>query len=117
VVATNSADVCPKVIRAEYSSLGMPRRIGVIGFGKIGKFLVEKMLSPDCPVELQLVFVFDAMPNTFDGTTVPESLRLADLSDFERYSPDLIVEASAHVAPPRIACVCPCTSPRSHTRT
>ena len=97
----------------------MPRRIGVIGFSKIGKFLVEKMLSPDCPVELQLVFVFDAMPNTsrFDGTTVPESLRLADLSDFERYSPDLIVEASAHVAPPRIACVCSYTSPRSHTRT
>ncbi len=94
-----------------------PRRVGVIGYGKIGKFLVERMLAPDCPSELHLVFVFDTLPDALDGSVVPESLRLGDLADWPTRSPDLIVEVTLNPCVPPSSPVPVMSSHRSPTRT
>lgn len=70
-----------------------PYRVGMIGFGKVGSFLVEKILSnPD----LELVFVCDlfAPQNVLSSALIPEGAKRANLDGFEDTRPDLVVEVA-----------------------
>ena len=70
-----------------------PYRVGIIGFGKVGNFLVEKILAnPD----LELAFVCDlfAPQNVLASQLLPESAKKANLDGFEDTKPDLIVEVA-----------------------
>ena len=70
-----------------------PYRVGIIGFGKVGNFLVEKILAnPD----LELAFVCDlfAPQNVLSSQILPESAKKPNLDGFEDTKPDLIVEVA-----------------------
>jgi len=70
-----------------------PYRVGIIGFGKVGTFLVEKILSnPD----LELAFVCDlfAPHNVLSSQLIPSPAKLANLDQMEAASPDLVVEVA-----------------------
>ncbi len=70
---------------------GRKVRIGVAGYGYIGRHLCEAIAShPDWGLEL--AFVWNRSPERL--ASLPESLHLADLGDARERSPDLIVECS-----------------------
>jgi aspartate dehydrogenase len=71
------------------SSAPRKRRIGLIGFGFIGRQVYERVTAdPDCP--LDIAFVHNRSPAALDG--VPQDLRLADLNALASRRPDLVVE-------------------------
>ncbi|XP_061740698.1 aspartate dehydrogenase domain-containing protein isoform X2 [Nerophis ophidion] len=67
------------------------RRIGVVGFGHLGQYLVERILGEGDSAGLTLAFVWNRNPTKLRGL-VPDELVLADLSSFADRSCDLIVE-------------------------
>jgi predicted dinucleotide-utilizing enzyme len=69
-------------------------RIGLIGFGYIGKYVYEQIASrPE--LGLELAFVHDLAPERMAG--LPEALVLRDINDFASRRPSLVVEM-AHPA-------------------
>lgn len=66
------------------------RRVGIVGYGHIGKYLVEEILKRD---DLELSFVWnrtsEALRNKIDDRYI-----LEDLSSFAERTPDLIVEVA-----------------------
>ncbi|XP_033826629.1 aspartate dehydrogenase domain-containing protein [Periophthalmus magnuspinnatus] len=66
-------------------------RIGVVGYGHLGQFLVEKILSEGPEVGLELAFVWNRNPDKFKGV-VAEEFVLQDLSSFAERRSDVIVE-------------------------
>ena len=74
------------------------RRIGILGYGKLGQHLSQALLS-DAEIQKshELVFVWNRKRNKMEGK-IPAALILDDIHDFARYRPDLIVE----VAHPKI---------------
>jgi aspartate dehydrogenase len=70
------------------------RRVGLIGFGFIGRKVYERMAAdPQGPVEV--AFVHNRSDAAMSG--VPASLRLKDLAGLRHFAPDLVVEM-AHPA-------------------
>lgn len=65
------------------------RRVGVVGYGHLGKFLVEKIQEHP---ELELAFVWNRSPAALEG--FPKDLVLQDLKDFKERNVDLIVEVA-----------------------
>jgi predicted dinucleotide-utilizing enzyme len=64
-------------------------RIGLMGFGHIGRQVYERIASAaDGPFEV--AFVYNRSPDALAG--VPADLRLHDLSEFRRCGADLVVE-------------------------
>lgn len=81
---------------------GRGRRVGVVGFGKVGQFLVQQILhDPRSRGVLQLAFVCDVVaPDAVaNSALVPDECKARTLDDFERFGADIIVE----VAHPDIA--------------
>ena len=77
---------------------GNKRRVGIVGYGKLGQFLAQGILEDEAiSTDYELAFVWNRRPEAI-GAEISESLRLAELEDFERFNPDLIVE----VAHPKI---------------
>lgn len=66
------------------------RRVGIIGFGKIGMYLVDKILASD---NLELAFVWNRNAETAQ-TKVDGCYILEDLNDCQSRKPDLVVEVA-----------------------
>ena len=73
------------------------RRIGLVGFGKLGQFIAQAVLNDDAiSADYELAFVWNRNKAALEGT-IPAELQLEDLSDFASRKPDVIVEV-AHPA-------------------
>jgi len=66
-------------------------RVGLVGFGFIGAGLYQAIHGGECD-GLEIAFVWNRSADKL--ADVPAKLILADLKDFARHAPDLIVEAS-----------------------
>lgn len=77
--------------------MSVKRRIGLVGFGKLGQFIADAVVNDATIREnYELAFVWNRNAAAMDGA-VPSELQLADLGDFASRSPDVIVEV-AHPA-------------------
>ncbi|XP_053461630.1 aspartate dehydrogenase domain-containing protein isoform X1 [Nycticebus coucang] len=72
---------------------GAPRRVGVVGYGRLGQFLVSHLLAQGPELGLKLVFVWNRDPGRMAGS-VPLSLQLQNLADLGERHPDLVVEVA-----------------------
>lgn len=72
------------------------RRVGIVGFGKLGQFLVEAILTESVASErLELAFVWNRTKDTVLGDPrVPADAVLEDLSEFAGRKADLIIEVA-----------------------
>ncbi|XP_072163704.1 aspartate dehydrogenase domain-containing protein-like [Diadema setosum] len=66
------------------------RRVGIVGFGKLGKYLFDIMKDRE---DFQIVFVWNRTISAMEGH-VPPDLILTDLSHFAERNADLIVEVA-----------------------
>uniref|UniRef100_A0A3Q2PZF5 Aspartate dehydrogenase domain-containing protein n=1 Tax=Fundulus heteroclitus TaxID=8078 RepID=A0A3Q2PZF5_FUNHE len=66
-------------------------RVGVVGYGHLGQFLVDKLLKAGPGLGLVLGFVWNRNPDKLQGS-VPAELILDDLSSFANRRCDVIVE-------------------------
>ncbi|XP_004646460.1 putative L-aspartate dehydrogenase isoform X2 [Octodon degus] len=73
------------------------RKVGVVGYGRLGQSLVSHLLAQGSDLGLELVFVWNRDPARMAGS-VPSSLQLHDLTALGERHPDLVVE----VAHPKI---------------
>ncbi|KAM6224739.1 aspartate dehydrogenase domain-containing protein [Rhynchocyon petersi] len=71
----------------------VPRRVGVVGYGRLGQSLVSNLLAHGPELGLELVFVWNRNPGRMAGTVSP-SLQLLDLADLGERHPDLVVEVA-----------------------
>ncbi|MEC7986883.1 MAG: aspartate dehydrogenase domain-containing protein [Myxococcota bacterium] len=71
----------------------MKRRVGIIGYGKLGKFLSHAIQNTELRDEYELSFVWNRNPNRI-GAEIPEEKKMAKISDFEKFPSDLIVEVA-----------------------
>ena len=70
------------------------RRVGVVGYGKVGQFLAQEILGgASLATGLELAFVWNRNPEAI-GDEVRDELKLRSLLDFASFKPDLIVEVS-----------------------
>ncbi|XP_030053879.1 aspartate dehydrogenase domain-containing protein [Microcaecilia unicolor] len=69
------------------------RRVGIVGYGYLGQYLVQKILKEGSLHHLELAFVWNRHLEKMEGT-VPEHLQLRDLSEFDKRQADLIVEVA-----------------------
>eukprot|EP00298_Acanthocystis_sp_HF-20_P006707 c16483_g1_i1.p1 GENE.c16483_g1_i1~~c16483_g1_i1.p1 ORF type:complete len:306 (+),score=148.65 c16483_g1_i1:24-920(+) len=76
------------------------RKIGIVGYGSLGKFLYEKINLSD---DMEISFVWNRTYSIFDEEEkekpsstkkVPENIRLKNLSDFKSFNSDLIIEVA-----------------------
>ncbi|MBT6432822.1 MAG: DUF108 domain-containing protein [Deltaproteobacteria bacterium] len=73
------------------------RRIGLVGFGKLGQFIAEAVLNDEAiSANYELAFVWNRNQAALEGT-IPAELQLENLGDFASRKPDVIVEV-AHPA-------------------
>ena len=73
------------------------RRVGIVGFGAVGKYLANAILKdPACQETLELAFVCEPVdPGAVVASgTVPKEAALDDLADFASKDADLIVEVA-----------------------
>lgn len=70
-----------------------PRRIGIVGYGHLGKFLTAAILEHE---NLELAFVWNRTKAVFDESAADhlKDFILDNLEDCARTNPDLIVEVS-----------------------
>ena len=66
------------------------RRIGIVGFGNLGKYLSQRVSEHP---ELELAFVWNRSKEAFEGFE-ERNLILEDLENCEERRPDLIVEVA-----------------------
>ena len=72
------------------------RRVGVVGYGSLGKYLVKAILT-DAKVSarLELAFVWNrTFAKVAGDSSIPEKCKLENLDDFAASKPDLIVEVA-----------------------
>uniref|UniRef100_A0A8C9JE16 Aspartate dehydrogenase domain-containing protein n=1 Tax=Panthera tigris altaica TaxID=74533 RepID=A0A8C9JE16_PANTA len=75
------------------ASDSVPRRIGVVGYGRLGQSLVSHLLTQGPELGLELVFVWNRDPGRMAGS-VPPSLQLQNLAALGERHPDLVVEVA-----------------------
>lgn len=70
------------------------RRVGIVGFGSLGQYLVERLASDARALAtFELAFVWNRSADKVAACRlVPPAAVCADLADFARYGADLIVE-------------------------
>ena len=68
----------------------MSRRIGIVGYGKLGRHLAQVIHAT---AGVELAFVWNRDPNGI-GSEISLEQRLERLEDFERFQPDLVVEVA-----------------------
>lgn len=70
------------------------RRVGVVGFGLLGQYLVERILNdPAASAALELAFVWNrSLERLAESSVVPPAARCTDLANVALFSPDIIVE-------------------------
>ena len=70
------------------------RRVGIVGYGKLGEFLAQALLHDETVSSShELAFVWNRRPEVI-GNEIPQELRLDKLADFAKKSADLIVEVA-----------------------
>ncbi|XP_046568581.1 putative L-aspartate dehydrogenase isoform X1 [Haliotis rubra] len=70
----------------------MVRRVGIIGYGHLGQYLVQQINSRS---DMELVFVWNRTVSALkESVQIRPDQILEDLSDFEKYQADLIVEVA-----------------------
>ncbi|XP_053545817.1 aspartate dehydrogenase domain-containing protein [Bombina bombina] len=69
------------------------RKIGIVGYGHIGAYLVDKILEEGPRYHLQLAFVWNRSLGKLEGRVAPH-LILRQLSEFHKCAADLIVEVA-----------------------
>ena len=67
------------------------RRVGVVGYGHLGKFLVDAIGNND---NLELAFVWNRTKSVFEASGLSNEAILDDLENCASKNPDLIVEVS-----------------------
>lgn len=73
------------------------RRVGIVGFGSLGQFLAEKILTDaKASAAFELAFVWNRSPDKVDAfvPALPDGVKCRDLADFPKYGADVIVEVS-----------------------
>jgi aspartate dehydrogenase len=69
------------------------RRVGIVGFGSLGRYLTEAILTNK--YELEIGFIYNRSASKIvESGLIPEDKILHDLNDFERFKVDVIVEVS-----------------------
>ncbi|KAM6996708.1 aspartate dehydrogenase domain-containing protein isoform 1-T1 [Passerculus sandwichensis] len=68
------------------------RRVGILGYGQLGQFLVSQLLSRGPSVGLSLAFVWARRWEALEA--LPPALRLRELSDLPGTGVDLVVEVA-----------------------
>ena len=68
----------------------MNRRIGVVGYGKLGQHLARTLQETD---GVEIAFVWNQDPPGV-GPEIPSEKHLKRLEDFARFEPDLVVEVA-----------------------
>ncbi|XP_037111562.1 putative L-aspartate dehydrogenase [Syngnathus acus] len=68
-----------------------PLRIGIVGFGHLGQYLLERIIKDGASVGLTLAFVWNRNPEKLERL-VPDELVLDNLSSFAERECDVIVE-------------------------
>ncbi|XP_069461114.1 aspartate dehydrogenase domain-containing protein [Ambystoma mexicanum] len=68
-------------------------RVGIVGYGHLGEYLVENLLKEESQTHFQLVFVWNRKLDKMEGK-VPAHLQLHDLNHFRDREADLIVEVA-----------------------
>ncbi|XP_041093627.1 putative L-aspartate dehydrogenase isoform X2 [Polyodon spathula] len=74
------------------------RRVGIVGYGHLGQYLVAKIQTEGQSLGFEISFVWNRSSEKLTGK-IPEELVLTELGDFHQRKSDLIVE----VAHPQIA--------------
>ncbi|XP_075049306.1 aspartate dehydrogenase domain-containing protein [Mixophyes fleayi] len=69
------------------------RRIGIVGYGHVGIYLVNQILKEGDRYHLELAFVWNRTIEKMEGA-VESHLQLHDLSEFEKRNADVIVEVA-----------------------
>ncbi|XP_035691956.1 putative L-aspartate dehydrogenase [Branchiostoma floridae] len=69
---------------------GLKRRVGIVGFGHLGAYLVQEILKRD---DVELAFVWNRSVENVQGQ-VEDKFILSDLDKFAERNPDLIVEVA-----------------------
>jgi aspartate dehydrogenase len=80
-----------------YKSVPKKRRVGFVGYGFLGKNLVQMILEDSKAQNImELAFVVDLMsPNVvIDDPSLPDHVKIANLDNWESYNADLIVEVA-----------------------
>ena len=68
------------------------RRVGVVGFGLLGRYLVEKIVN-ECSGLLELAFVWNRSHSCVEESEhIPIAARCFDLERVASFAPDIIVE-------------------------
>lgn len=71
------------------------RRVGIIGFGALGQFLVSRLLSdPKAQERFEIVFVWNRDIQKVRSANLPAGVVLEDLKDFASREADLLVEVA-----------------------
>jgi len=72
------------------------RRVGIVGFGSLGKFLANKIQhDPKASKELEVAFIWNrSVDKITQDKTIPRELILEDLSQFATRKPDIVVEVA-----------------------
>ncbi|XP_066845491.1 aspartate dehydrogenase domain-containing protein isoform X2 [Anser cygnoides] len=68
------------------------RRVGILGYGRLGQFLAGQLLARGPPLGLALAFVWARDGGVLEG--LPPPLRLRDLSLLPQMAVDLVVEVA-----------------------
>ena len=71
----------------------MKRRVGIVGYGKLGKFLAQAIQESELKNTYELSFVWNRDPNKI-GKEIPTEKIITKLSDFQQHPSDLIVEVA-----------------------
>ncbi|XP_044540067.1 putative L-aspartate dehydrogenase [Gracilinanus agilis] len=72
---------------------GRRRRVGLLGYGRLGQALAARLLAEGPRQGLELAFVWNRDPRRLQSA-VPPALRLSELSALGDRSPDLVVEVA-----------------------
>lgn len=67
-------------------------RVGIVGFGSLGQYLYQKLQSH---TRFQVVFVWNRTKERVVEQSLPSSLILHNLAEFESFDPDVIIEVAS----------------------
>jgi len=72
------------------------RRVGILGYGALGKYLVEHILTdPVVSSEFELAFVWNRTVDVItQDPSIPRATILENIQDFEKFKPQLVVEVA-----------------------
>ncbi|XP_061444759.1 aspartate dehydrogenase domain-containing protein isoform X2 [Rhineura floridana] len=69
------------------------RRVGIVGYGHLGQYLVKRLQDDGLQHRLELAFVWNRDARKLEGA-VPAELRLGKLTDFLERHADIIIEVA-----------------------